>query len=117
MQRFFTEQLQNEKGLSVNLIHKILSGVDTNDKKNRPAAILTMIDYAQAFERQSHKLGMESLIKNGVRRSLIPILIRLLVKWKNVFSKSIEVLGGGAQGGTAGGLLQFISSIHVSSQR
>ena len=113
-------QYGNEKGLSVNhylinLIHKILSGVDINNKKNKPAPILTMIDFAQAFERQSNKLEIESFIKNGERRSLILILIsffenrRLLVKWQNILSKAIEVLGGGAQGGTAGGFLEFIS--------
>ena len=108
-------QYGNEKGLSVNMIHEILSGVDTNNKNNKPAPILTMIGYAQAFERQSYRLGIESFIKNGVRRSLIPILIsffenrRLLVKWQNVFSKAEEVLGGGAQGSTAGGILEFIS--------
>ena len=113
-------QYGNEKGLSVNhylinLINKILTGVDKNNKHNKPAVILTMIDYAQAFERQSHKLGIESFIRNGVRKSLIPVLISffenrsIMVKWKNVFSKLIEVHGGGAQGGTAGGILEYIS--------
>ena len=113
-------QYGNEKGLSVNhylinLVHKILTGVDQNSNKNKQAAILTMIDYAQAFERQSHKLGVQSFVKNGVRKSLIPVLIsffeerKIMIKWKTNFSKQVTVSGGGAQGGTAGGILEYLS--------
>ena len=73
-----------------------------------------MLDYSQAFERQSHILGIQSFIENNVRLSLIPTLIsffqkrKLTVKWKNLMSKIIEVSGGGPQGGTAG-ILEHIS--------
>ena len=67
--------------------------------------ILGMIDWSQAFDRQSHKLGIQSFIDNGVRPSLIPILINFFqdremkVKWKGLLSKSQALPGGGPQGG------------------
>ena len=79
-----------------------------------PSVILNMIDWSQAFERQSHFLGIKSFIKNGVRKSLIPLLINffqernIMVKWKNCFSQSRTVTGGGPQGGTAG-IVEYIS--------
>ena len=33
-----------------------------------------MVDWSQAFDRLSHKLGIQSSIENGVRPSLISIL-------------------------------------------
>lgn len=104
------KQYGNEKGLSINhylvkMIHKILKSVDDNSNTEKKSVILTMLDSSQAFERQSHFLGIKSFIDNKVRLSLIPTLIsffqarKLTVKWKNVFSKIIEVAGGGPQGG------------------
>ena len=118
--RFDKQQYGNEKGMSLNhllidMLHKIHSGLDKNSANNKMAAILTMVDWSQAFERQNHKLGIQSFIDNGVRPSLIPVLIsffqerNISVKWKGVFSKHIEVTGGGPQGGTAGGILEYLS--------
>ena len=73
-----------------------------------------MVDWSQAFKRQSHILGIKSFIKNGVRRSLIPLLINftqnrhIMVKWNSCFSSPTAVNGGGPQGGTAG-ILEYIS--------
>ena len=112
-------QYGNQKGLSVNhylinMINTILKSVDKNSQSERMSTLLTMVDWSQAFERQSHVLGIESFIKNGVRKSLIPVLIsffqdrEILVKWKKVFSSLRRVNGGGPQGGTAG-ILEYIS--------
>ena len=96
------------------MIDKILSSVDKNSSSNKVAAILSMIDWSQAFERQSHKLGIQSFIKNGVRPSLIPILInffqdrKIMVKWNRSLSEALTVNGGGPQGGNAG-IVDYIS--------
>ena len=80
----------------------------------KKSVLLTMLDWSQAFERQSHKLGINSFINNNVRISLIPTLISLFqgrkisVKWEKKVSKVIEVAGGGPRGGNSG-ILEYIS--------
>ena len=85
-------QYGNEKGVSVNhylikMINEILLAVDKNTANEKFAVLCTMIDWSQAFDRQCPKLGINSFMKNGVRRSLIPLLIsylqnrRMRVKW------------------------------------
>ena len=65
-------------------------------------------------ERQSHFLGIKSFISNGVRKSIIPLLISffqeryIVVKWNKSFSQPITVNGGGPQGVSAG-ILEYIS--------
>ena len=67
-----------------------------------------MVDWKQAFDRQCHTLGVQSFIKNGVRDSLIPLLIsyfqnrKMKVKWNGHTSREYEMNGGGAQGGLPG---------------
>ena len=106
-------QYGNEKGVSVNhylinMIHEILTGVDVNTSNQKFAVICTMIDWKQAFDRQSHKIGIQSFIDNGVRPSLIPILLnffqdrQMKVKWRGLLSKERSLPGGGPQGGTLG---------------
>ena len=96
------------------MIEKVLSSVDKNTLKEKVAAIVSMIDWSQAFERQSHHLGIDSFIKNGVRESLIPVLIsffqdrQIMVKWNKKFSDALTVNGGGPQGGNAG-IVEYIS--------
>ena len=56
-------QYGNQKGLSVNhylinMINKILLSVDKNTSSEKMSVILNMIDWSQAFERQSHSLGI-----------------------------------------------------------
>ena len=67
-------QYGNQKNLSIQhylikTFHRILVGVDTNSQREAFCAILHMVDWAQAFDRQSHKLG------SGVRQALIPVLV------------------------------------------
>ena len=99
-------QYGNEKGVSVNhylikMLHKILSSVDKNSAIEENAVILSMIDASQAFERQSHNLGIQSFLDNNVRVALMPTLIsffknrKLTVKWNQIFSKALLVTGGG----------------------
>ena len=57
------------------MINIILTAVDSKSKNEAKAVIVQMIDWKGAFDRQCHKLGIESFLKNGVRKSLIPILI------------------------------------------
>jgi hypothetical protein len=67
-----------------------------------------MIDWQSAFDRQCHRLGILSFIKNGVRKSLIPILVsyfqdrQMPVKWNGHKSRPYQLPGGGAQGGQLG---------------
>ena len=73
-------QYANQKGLSIQhylikIIDKILVSVDKNSKSESCAVLATLVDWKQAFPRQCPKLGIESFLKNGVRPSLIPMLI------------------------------------------
>ena len=72
------------------------------------AVILTMVDWSKAFDRQSHELGIQSFIANGVRPGLIPILMSfftkgmMTVKWKGLLSSLHSLPGGGPQGDNLG---------------
>ena len=92
----------------INMLHKILTTLDGNSVKKSMAVLLQMIDWSQAFDRLDHTKGIQSFISNGVRPSLIPILIsffenrEMKVKWKGVLSAPRALPGGGPQGGTLG---------------
>ena len=112
-------QYGNEKGVSVNhylikMINEILTSVDNNTLNEKFVVICIMIDWKQAFDRQCPKLGINSFMKNGVRKSLIPLLINYLqnrkmcVKWKNEISDLKELNGGGPQG-ALWGILEYLS--------
>ena len=51
----------------IKMLHQILSSLDKNSEGDIFAACVTLYDYKQAFSRQSHKLGIQSFIDNGVR--------------------------------------------------
>ena len=102
-------QYGNVKGLSVQhyfikMLHHILTQLDTNNQSESFAVIMSMTDWSQAFDRQSHKLGIQSFIDNGVRSSLIPVLISFFqdwsmkVRWNGKLSSSRNLPGGGPQG-------------------
>ena len=90
------------------MIHQILTATDRNSKQEAKAVIIQMIDWKAAFDRQCHRLGILSFINNGVRKSLIPILIsyfqdrQMAVKWNGHLSSPYPLPGGGAQGGQLG---------------
>ena len=112
-------QFGNEKKVSaqhylIQMLHKIYTAVDKNSKMEAVSVILTMVDWSQAFDRQCHKLGLESFIRNGVRSSLIPILKsffqnrQMRVKWNKEMSSFYKLNGGGPQGGLMG-ILEYLS--------
>ena len=98
----------------VKMLHRILTAVDKNTQKEAIAVIVNLVDWSQAFDRQSHILGIKSFIKNGVRSSLIPILIsffknrKMKVKWNKQTSSTHTLNGGGPQGGLMG-ILEYLS--------
>ena len=106
-------QFANQQGLSiqhylVKMIDRIHMALDNNSKSESCAVLATLIDWKQAFPRQCPKLGVQSFIKNGVRPSLIPILInyfqgrKMKVKWHGEMSEIRQLPGGGPQGSTFG---------------
>ena len=112
-------QYGNEKKVSaqhylIKMLHRMLTAVDRNSQTEAFAVILNMIDWSQAFDRQSHKLGIQSFIENGVRPCLIPILIsffqnrQMKVKWNGKTSSAHMLNGGGPQGGLLG-ILEYLS--------
>ena len=73
-------QYANQKGLSiqhylVKFIDRILSALDKGNNSKTCAVLATLVDWKQAFPRQCPKLGIESFIQNGVRPSLIPLIM------------------------------------------
>ena len=106
-------QYGNEKGIStqhylIKMINRILTSLDGNG--DAYAVITSLIDWSQAFDRQCPRLGVDSFIQNGVRKSLIPVLInyfqdrRMRVKWHGKFSATRSMPGGGPQGCYLGGI-------------
>ena len=81
-------QYGNEPGVSINhllisMLHRILKALDKNSNKEKMAAILTLVEYKKAFENQSHNiLGIKSFLSNGVRKSLIPVMIQFFHQHK-----------------------------------
>ena len=74
------QQYGNQKGVSIQhylieMIHRILTALDNNSGGETFAVIANLIDWNNAFPRQCPKLGIESFLQNGVRPSLIPVLI------------------------------------------
>ena len=118
-------QFGNQKGVSIQhyliqMLHRILSVLDNNSKGDTFAVIASLIDWNNAFPRQCPKLGIESFIKNGVRPSLIPVLMnyfqdrKMSVKWHGCRSVPKNIKGGGPQGATLG-LLEYLSQSNNSS--
>jgi hypothetical protein len=74
------------------------------------AILITFIDWKQAYSRQSHRLGVQSFLDNGVRPSLIPLLVsyfnsrKMKVKWHGKFSKPRKMPGSGAMGSNIGNM-------------
>ena len=108
-------QYGNEKGIStqhylIKMVDRILTSLDTNNVNEAYAVVTHLIDWSQAFDRQCPTLGIKSFIKNGVRKSLIPVLInyfqdrKMTVKWHGNFSPVHDMPGGGPQGCSLGGL-------------
>ena len=120
-------QYGNQKKLStqhylVKMLNKILSSVDQNSKNEAFCAILYLVAWSQAFDRQPHTLGVQSFIDNGVRPALIPILVnffqnrKMRVKWKGYLSTQRTLNGGVPQGGTLG-IEEYLSQSNDNTGR
>ena len=94
-------QYGNEKKMSIQhylikMLNRILISVNQNSKDEAYSVILNMVDWSQTFDRQCHFLGIKSFINNGVRPSLIPVLInffqgrQMVVKWDKKFISSTK---------------------------
>ena len=85
------------------MIHRIHTALDNNSRRQIFAVVASFIDWNSAFVRQCPKLGIESFQKNGVRNSLIPILVSYFqeryqtVKWRGFNSSPKRINGGGPQ--------------------
>ena len=118
-------QFGNQKGISIQhyliqMLHRILSMLDNNSKGDVFAVVANLVDWNNAFPRQCPKLGIESFQKNGVRPSLIPVLVnyfqdrKMSVKWHGCCSVPKKINGGGPQGATLG-LLEYMSQSNHSA--
>ena len=124
--KFDPSQFGNQKGISIQhyliqMLHRILLVLDNNSKGDVFAVIANMIDWNNAFPRQCPKLGVQSFIENGVRPSLIPVLInyfqerKMSVKWHGCQSVPKDIKGGGPQGATLG-LLEYLSQSNDNAE-
>ena len=91
-------------GVSVNhylikMIHQILSSLDSTNQSEKFAVFCSLIDWKQAFDRQCPTLGVQAFVENGVRNTLIPLLVsyfenrRMIVKWHAVESRQKKLKG------------------------
>ena len=112
-------QFGNQRGIGiqhylVQLLHRILTELDSSSQGNAKAVLATFVDWENAFPRQCPTLGVQSFLENGVRASLIPLLIsyfedrKMSVKWHGKRSALKHIKGGGPQGATLG-LLEYLS--------
>ena len=98
----------------IKMIDKILTSLDNSSRGEVKAVIAQLIDWSKAFDLQCPKLGIESFVKNGVRLSIIPVLISyfqdrtMVVKWHGTESSTRNLPGGGPQG-TLIGPLEYLS--------
>ena len=112
-------QFGNQKNISIQhyliqMLQKIHSELDKNSKGESNAVLAGLVDWENAFPRQCPKLGVQSFIDNGVRPSLIPILVNyfqdrhMSVKWHGLLTEFSHIKGGGPAGATLG-LLEYLS--------
>ena len=119
-------QYGNEKGISVNhylikMINEIVTAVDKNSANEKFAVFCSFVDWRQAFDRQCPTLGVKSFVKNGVRNSLIPLIVNyfenryMVVKWHGKESTMRKLIGGGPQGGLWG-ILEYLSQSNSNTE-
>ena len=124
-QKMDPTQYGNQKKTSiqhylVQMMHRIVTNVDKNSKGEVNAVIAMFVDWKSAYSRQCHTLGITSFIRNGVRPSLIPLLINyfknrvMRVKHRGYISNPRNQPGSGAQGATLGNH-EFISQTNENA--
>ena len=84
------------------MIHTILTAVDRNSKSEANAVVVQLIDWQSAFDRQCQCPLLINYFQNR----------QMAVKWKGKFSQPRPLPGGGAQGGTLGGLEYLSQTNH-----
>ena len=118
-------QYGNAKGTSIQhylikMIHRILTALDNNSRRETFAVVANLIDWNSAFPRQCPTLGVQSFIDNGVRPSLVPLLVnyfqgrQMSVSWHGCKSAPRKINGGGPQGATLG-ILEYLSQSNNSA--
>ena len=116
-----SSQYGNQKGLStthylVNMVHRILTILDSNNAREKYAVIAQLVDWSKAFDRVDSKLGIEAFIANGVRPAMVPILTsffqnrQMTVKWKGCLSQTKTLPGGVPQGSSFGNIQYTVFS-------
>ena len=102
------------------MLHRILTVLDNNKKRETFIVVANLIDWHNAFPRQCPKLGVESFIRNGVRPALVPVLVsyfqerEMSVKWHGCRSVPRQIKGGGPQGATLV-ILEYLSQSNNSA--
>ena len=120
-------QFANQPNQSINhyliqLIDRVLSVLDGSTKGEHTAVIATLVDWSAAFDRQDPTLAIKSFQENGVRSSLIPILMsfferrKMFVKWHGIISNIKDLPAGGPQG-TSLGLWSFLSQTNDNPEK
>ena len=98
----------------VKLMDKLLQLLDKNN--NCSAVIASLVDWANAFDRQDSTKAIEKFIKMGVRASVVPVLASYLtnrdmqVRFNDTFSSTHKLPGGGPQGTLLGLIEYFVQS-------
>ena len=99
------------------MFNKVLKEANRSRQNEQFVIILQMIDWSQAFDRQSHQSAIRSFLRNGFRSSIIPYLIdyfkdiKLRLKWNTKMSSFHPLPGGVPQGGIMG-ILEYLSQIN-----
>ena len=94
--------------------------MDYNSRRETFAVVANLIDWNSAFPRQCPTLGVQSFIDNGVRPSLVPLLVnyfqdrQMSVSWHGCKSAPRKINGGGPQGATLG-ILEYLSQSNNSA--
>ena len=118
-------QFGNQRGMSIQhyliqMIHRILTALDNNKRKETFVVGANLTDWNNAFPRQCPKLGVDAFMANGVRHFLIPVLVsyfqdrQMSVKWHGCRSVPKSINGGGPQGATLG-ILEYLAQSNNSS--
>ena len=116
-------QFGNQKHLSiqhylVRMVHRILTSTDNNSRNEVNAVLCLFIDLKTAFSKQDHTIGVQSFVENGVRPSIIPLLISyfqhrtMQVRWHGKISGPRDLPGSGAMGSSLG-IWEFLSQTNT----
>ena len=112
--QYANQEYQSINHYLVKLVDRVLNALDGSTKGEHTAVLCTLVDISKAFDRQDPTLAIKSFQENGVRASLIPLLMsffedrKMFVKWHDVTSDLKTLPGGGPQGCSLG-LWSFLS--------